>query len=119
MLNDINCRVSRRSLLLGAAGLALASSLRPRPTRAEDRQEYRIAAAPARAALTGAQRPETDVWAYNGTVPGPTITADRGYEVVVNLTNRLPPLPLSASNPHLPRTLQETLARRWNSPSHR
>jgi FtsP/CotA-like multicopper oxidase with cupredoxin domain len=32
----------------------------------------------------------TRVWAYNGTVPGPTITAERGDDVVVNLTNRLP-----------------------------
>lgn len=32
----------------------------------------------------------TRVWAYNGTVPGPTITANLGDTVVVNLTNRLP-----------------------------
>jgi FtsP/CotA-like multicopper oxidase with cupredoxin domain len=32
----------------------------------------------------------TRVWAYNGTVPGPTITANLGDVVVANLTNRLP-----------------------------
>jgi FtsP/CotA-like multicopper oxidase with cupredoxin domain len=32
----------------------------------------------------------TRVWAYNGSVPGPTITANLGDTVAVNLTNRLP-----------------------------
>ena len=32
----------------------------------------------------------TRAWTYNGTVPGPTIDADLGDDVVVNLTNRLP-----------------------------
>lgn len=31
-----------------------------------------------------------DVWAYNGTVPGPVLRVELGEEVVVNLTNDLP-----------------------------
>ncbi len=33
---------------------------------------------------------DTTVWAYNGTVPGPTIMANRGDTVIVNFTNMLP-----------------------------
>ena len=33
---------------------------------------------------------ETDVYAYNGTIPGPTIEANIGDTVIVNFTNNLP-----------------------------
>jgi len=36
------------------------------------------------------EMPETPLWTYNGTVPGPTFLAKRGRQIVVTFTNNLP-----------------------------
>lgn len=46
-------------------------------------------AAPARAQLGGADTPQTDVWAYGGTVPGPTLRLRQDEPVRIIVENRL------------------------------
>ncbi|QRM34698.1 multicopper oxidase family protein [Microvirga sp. VF16] len=83
--------LSRRSILAGSAGLALATAL-PRGARAlvPALKEYRLNAAPAQVPLVGASRAETQVWAYHGQVPGPEIRVRQGERVRVLIENRLP-----------------------------
>jgi FtsP/CotA-like multicopper oxidase with cupredoxin domain len=76
--------LSRRGLF-GAAGLLLPSLASP---RAEE--GLRLTAAPARQSLLGPDRPETAVWAYNATSPGPVLRARQGETLRVRLENRLP-----------------------------
>jgi FtsP/CotA-like multicopper oxidase with cupredoxin domain len=79
--------LSRRALLRGATGL-LASTM-PSFSRAEPAKAYSLLAHPARRPLVGAPHPETDVWAYNGTVPGPEIRLRQGERLRVVVENRL------------------------------
>jgi FtsP/CotA-like multicopper oxidase with cupredoxin domain len=76
--------ITRRTLLAGAAGVGLASIL-PRHALAGD---FKLTAGPAKASLIGGQ-PETAVWAYNGTVPGPEIRVRQGGRVRIAVENRL------------------------------
>ncbi|MBX3500954.1 MAG: multicopper oxidase family protein [Alphaproteobacteria bacterium] len=76
--------ISRRGLLSAAGGLALIAG---RPARAG--RVYRITAAPARASLTGQEHRATDVWAYDGVVPGPTLRVRQGEPVRIVVENRL------------------------------
>jgi FtsP/CotA-like multicopper oxidase with cupredoxin domain len=76
--------MTRRSLLAGAAGLGLASVL-PRGGVAAD---FKLTAAPAKVPLVAGQ-PETAVWAYNGTVPGPEIRVIQGVRARIAVENRL------------------------------
>lgn len=89
MLTNFNCRISRRSLLLAGAGLAVTAKLGTRSTFAADVREYRIAAAPARAGLLGENRPKTEVWGYNGSVPGPALRLRQGEPVRIVVENKL------------------------------
>ena len=89
MSTESICRVTRRSLLLGGACLALTTSLGARTVHAAAPGDHRIAAGPARARLGGTNRPETDVWAYSGTVPGPLVRLRQGEPVRVVVENRL------------------------------
>lgn len=50
--------------------------------------EVDLTAAPARLALYPGK--VTDVWAYNGQVPGPTLDVNEGDSVIVHFTNDLP-----------------------------
>jgi FtsP/CotA-like multicopper oxidase with cupredoxin domain len=50
--------------------------------------EVSLTAAPARLALTPGK--VTDVYAYNGTVPGPTLEAHEGDKVIIHFINHLP-----------------------------
>lgn len=90
---------SRRAVLLGT-GAALAAGLMRLPGAGA--QEMTGAGAPpdpdldlvlrtgvAKAELLETGGPKTDVWAYNETVPGPTLIARRGGEIRVRVDNRL------------------------------
>lgn len=81
---------SRRSVLSGAAALAGAALL---PNIAGGTppasKEFKLAARPGRAALVGGSYPETAVWAYNGTVPGPEIRVRQGDRVRISVSNGL------------------------------
>jgi FtsP/CotA-like multicopper oxidase with cupredoxin domain len=76
--------ITRRALMAGAAGTALAGLL-PRGALASG---FKLTAAPAKAAL-GAGQPETAVWAYNATVPGPEIRVPQGARARIAVDNRL------------------------------
>lgn len=80
--------VSRRGVLQAGAGLLLAAAMPPLPARSAP-DGYRIAAASARARLAGPDRPEVDVWTYNGTVPGVLVRLRQGEPTRLLVENRL------------------------------
>jgi FtsP/CotA-like multicopper oxidase with cupredoxin domain len=51
--------------------------------------DLRLTAGPARVQLRDAPSPATDVWAYDGAVPGPTIRVRQGETVRIAVENRL------------------------------
>jgi FtsP/CotA-like multicopper oxidase with cupredoxin domain len=75
---------TRRDLLIGTAGACLAGLL-PRSAAAGD---FKLTAAPAKVRLAPGQ-PETAVWAYNTTVPGPEIRVRQGGRSRIAVENRL------------------------------
>ena len=77
---------SRRRFLQGTAA---AGALLPLATRWAAAEEHRLVAATARAAIAGGQYPETEVWAYNGAVPGPLLRIKRGTKLKVTLDNQV------------------------------
>lgn len=81
--------VSRRTLLLGGAGLTLTAMASPWRAVAATAQEYRITAAPAQASLVGGNHPPTDVWAYDGKIPGRTLRLRQGEPVRIVVENKL------------------------------
>jgi FtsP/CotA-like multicopper oxidase with cupredoxin domain len=81
--------LSRRALLL-AGSAATAGAWLPRTAVAtQAAQEFRVTAAPATAPIVGQPYGETEVWAYNGRVPGPEIRVRQGDRVRIALENRL------------------------------
>jgi FtsP/CotA-like multicopper oxidase with cupredoxin domain len=81
--------VDRRSFLIGSASLVAAASL-PRESRgAAPAKEFTLSAAPGRVRLVGLPYPETDVWSYNGSIPGPEIRIRQGERLRVAVNNRL------------------------------
>jgi FtsP/CotA-like multicopper oxidase with cupredoxin domain len=63
--------------------------------------EVRLTAAPGR--LTLLPGAVTDVWAYNGTIPGPTLEAHEGDRVIIHFRNDLPePTTVHWHGIHLP-----------------
>ncbi|MEJ6846846.1 multicopper oxidase family protein [Sinorhizobium fredii] len=81
--------MSRRALLQVGAGLLLTTALSPRAVRAAPSTEYQVTAAPARARLAGPARPETDVWTYNGTVPGSLVRLRQGEPARLTVDSRI------------------------------
>jgi FtsP/CotA-like multicopper oxidase with cupredoxin domain len=76
--------VNRRQFLsLGA--LALTP-----PALAEASTPPRLRLAPARQSLVGAAHPATEVWGYNGTVPGPELRFRQGERLRIEVENALP-----------------------------
>jgi FtsP/CotA-like multicopper oxidase with cupredoxin domain len=74
--------VNRREFLLAGAAIAAAPRL----------ALSRVAAlrlARARQSLVGAEHPATDVWAYNGTVPGPELRFRQGEGLKIAVENAL------------------------------
>lgn len=78
--------LGRRGLL---AALAFAPLVRSAAAAAEA-SIVRLRAAPARVGLIGDGWPETEVWAFEGSVPGPVLRARRGETLRVELLNELP-----------------------------
>jgi FtsP/CotA-like multicopper oxidase with cupredoxin domain len=79
-------RLRRRLLTACAAGVALAQARFALPQQAPKR--LRLAAT--RQALVGTGNPDTDVWSYNGTVPGPELRFRQGERLRVEVQNSLP-----------------------------
>ncbi|HEY5701237.1 MAG TPA: multicopper oxidase domain-containing protein, partial [Gammaproteobacteria bacterium] len=86
----MNVSISRRRLLLTGAAMAAAPAMcLPAATKTPAALMDRLVAAPAKATLLGASAPSTDVWAYNGGVPGPELRLRVGQQLRIQLDNRL------------------------------
>jgi len=72
----------------GAAGLARALPLR-RSDAEPITKEYTLAAKSVAVNLTGDGHPDTAVWAYEGTVPGPELRVRQGQPVRITVVNKL------------------------------
>jgi FtsP/CotA-like multicopper oxidase with cupredoxin domain len=78
-------RVRRRLLAASAAGAALAHA----PFVAAQQATKRLRLAATRQSLVGAPHPDTAVWAYNGSVPGPELRLKQGQNLRVEVENAL------------------------------
>ncbi|MGE3289810.1 MAG: multicopper oxidase family protein [Geminicoccaceae bacterium] len=79
--------MSRRDLL--AAGAAVAVAMPLGSVRAAAVRDHRLVAGTARVPLAGASYPGTEVWAYDGSVPGPEIRLRQGERLRIVVENRL------------------------------
>ncbi len=81
--------IDRRGFLRSAAALATAPLL---PTAAQGAMPRTVAleARVARVPLVGEPHPDTEVWAFDGRVPGPELRVRQGDRLRVAVTNRLP-----------------------------
>jgi len=83
-------QLSRRKFLLRGAALASAPMLGgPIRLASASGGQYRLRAGAASIPLLGAGAPQTQVWAYNGAVPGPIIRLHRGERLDVDFENTL------------------------------
>lgn len=80
--------LTRRGFL-AASGAGLLAPLLPLPAVRAAERTYALRAAPARVHLLGSSNPQTPVWAYNATVPGPVIRARQGETLRVRVENGL------------------------------
>lgn len=80
---DISRRTFAKCVLGAAAAIAL-------PGRAWPNAEPTLVAAPSMARLAPTDYPETAVWSYGGSVPGPVVRAPQGGRVTRRFLNRLP-----------------------------
>src|SRR5688572_22491292 len=76
--------MDRRGFLASAAALSLS----PRVSFSQERPT-RLRLAAARQSLVGAAHPATEVWAYNGTVPGPALRYVQGERLRIEVENAL------------------------------
>lgn len=77
-------------MILATGGMLASVALpmrRAKPATAA--QDLRLVAAPGRASLVGNGHPETTVWSYGGTVPGPEIRLRQHERLKVRVENRL------------------------------
>jgi FtsP/CotA-like multicopper oxidase with cupredoxin domain len=80
----------RRSFLRAGVATAFASAtMRARAVRAADARKIQLVAGPARVPLLGRSTPDTEVWAYDGSVPGPLLRFRQGETVRIAVENRL------------------------------
>jgi FtsP/CotA-like multicopper oxidase with cupredoxin domain len=86
-------RVTRRQFLatFGVAMVAMPARLAAQTPPAEPADGFRILRAqPGTPRLRGVDQPPTEMWGYDGSVPGPVLRVKRGEEVRVRLINGLP-----------------------------
>ena len=81
--------LSRRTFLAASGAAAAASVLRPWRAWAGPIADFRLVARPGRTHLVGGSYPETAVWSYNGTVPGPEIRVRQGERLRITVENQL------------------------------
>ncbi|MGI9510318.1 MAG: multicopper oxidase family protein [Geminicoccaceae bacterium] len=83
-------RCSRRRFLETGAASALIANAQPFPSFAQTSDEISLTAAPSMVSLVGESYPSTEVWAFNGQVPGPVVRKRRGERLEITVTNDLP-----------------------------
>ncbi len=82
--------MKRRDFLKGAASLVIpAQGFAQSGPPAVSARVARLAAQPGRVPLVGAPHPPTEVWCFNGSVPGPVLRVRQGEKLRVEVTNRL------------------------------
>jgi FtsP/CotA-like multicopper oxidase with cupredoxin domain len=81
--------ISRRSFLVGAASAMAATSLSEAADNPRLAKELRLVAAPAQLPIVGKPRPDTEVWCYDGRVPGPEVRIRQGEPVRITVENKL------------------------------
>ena len=83
---------SRREFLRGTGAVALlgATGGWGSPARAEDPEAITLHARPGTVHLAPPGYPETPIWGYDGSVPGPTIRVAHGQRVTRRFVNGLP-----------------------------
>ncbi|HSA83191.1 MAG TPA: multicopper oxidase family protein [Geminicoccaceae bacterium] len=81
--------LSRRAFLAASGAAAAVSVLRPWRAPAGASADFRLVAGPGRTHLVGATYPETAVWSYNGTVPGPEIRVRQGQRLRIAVESQL------------------------------
>jgi FtsP/CotA-like multicopper oxidase with cupredoxin domain len=87
---DHRRRLSRRQFCQSVSVVALASVLPSIRTEADTQVWHpSLRAAPGRAALVGAGHPATQVWAYDGSVPGPLLRVRQGEPLRIAVENKL------------------------------
>lgn len=79
---------SRRDILAGGLAFTAAASLPGLPP-ARANARFALKPAPATINIVGEKWPDTAVWAYNGTVPGPELRLKQGERLTVDVTNGL------------------------------
>src|SRR5262245_54168669 len=83
--------LSRRALLAGATGCALATLLnRSTSAAAATARDIKLSAAPGRWPIVGKPYPPTDVWCYGDRIPGPEFRVSQGERVRIVFQNNLP-----------------------------
>src|SRR5260221_2016971 len=80
---------SRRSFLAGATALAATAWMSGRRHPADASTDRRLTAGSAQVQLLEPPSPRTEVWAYDATVPGPTLRVRRGEILRIAVENRL------------------------------
>ncbi len=82
--------MDRRSFVKAAAAFGLSASVLPRFALAAKHDGFFVLEAGyGQADLYGAQGKPSNLWLYNGSLPGPEIRARRGERIRVRFTNRL------------------------------
>src|SRR5260370_41930686 len=81
--------ICRRSFLVGAASASVAASLPSAAGTARSARELRLVAKPARWPIVGKSHQDSDVWCYDGRVPGPEIRVRQGEPVRITIENKL------------------------------
>ena len=81
--------VSRRTFLQCGASVTLTTISGSRIAQADGPTEIRVRTAPGAVHLTGDKNATTDVLAYNGSIPGPTLRLKQGEPVRLIVENRM------------------------------
>lgn len=82
-------KVNRRQAMLGATALVAGTMLPDFAFGSAVVRTYALNPGPARRNLAGAGFPDTNVWAYDGRVPGPTIRLKQGAPAKILVKNGL------------------------------
>lgn len=89
MFIGVRPAISRRAFVVGATSAAAATALPHTAHGSGSPKELALVAAPGHWPIAGTQHPNTDVWCYDGQIPGPEIRLRQGEPVRIVVENRL------------------------------
>ena len=88
-LDALGARLTRRSVLGAGAALTLRPLLSHAADGAGTTRHVRLVAGAAEVPIVGGTYPATQVWSYNGSIPGPEVRVRQGDRLKVTVENRL------------------------------